>query len=267
MNNEEAELKLRRKLVIKPLIYLIITIIIFIISLINVRRLVLFSFLIFNNTVLIPFALFITIILFVGVECVIFYVFNAKDRNIAIKINDIADIPRFVDFILMISLFLVVFVITPCNVSGPSMADTLHDGNKIVCSDLFYTPKCDDIVIFDSSNYTETKTELYIKRIVAKEGQKVEFKNLALYVDDQLVCENLTKFEYDILYTTNFGVGVTEVSENSYVVAKDKYIVLGDNRNVSYDSRKFGEIDRKDIYGRVLFRFYPFSEIKKEIRN
>ena len=267
MNNEEAELKLKRKLVVKPLIYLIITIIIFIICLVNVRRLVLFSFLIFNNTVLIPFALFITIILFVGVECVIFYVFNAKDRNVAIKINDVVDIPRFIDFILMISLFLVVFVITPCNVSGPSMDDTLHDGNKIVCSDLFYTPKCDDIVIFDSSNYTETKTELYIKRIVAKEGQKVEFKNLALYVDDQLVCESLTKFEFDKLYTTNFEVSLNENNETSYTVSKGKYIVLGDNRNVSYDSRKFGEINRKDIYGRVLFRFYPFSEIKKEIRN
>ncbi len=266
MNNEEEELKLRRKLVIKPLIYLAITIIIFIICLINARRLVLFSFLIFNNTIIIPFALFITIILFVGIECVIFYVYNAKDRNVAIKINDVADIPRFIDFILMISLFLVVFIITPCNVSGPSMDDTLHDGNKIVCSDLFYTPNCDDIVIFDSSNYTETKTELYIKRIVAKEGQKVEIKDLALYVDDVKVCDYISTFEFDVLYKSNFE-GVTKVEETSYIVAKDKYIVLGDNRGVSYDSRKFGEINRKDIYGRVLFRFYPFSEIKKEIRN
>ena len=153
MNNEEDEIKLRRKLVIKPIIYLIITIAIFIISMVNIRRLVLFSFLIFNNTVLIPLSLFATIILFVLCECVIFYVYNAKDRNVRIRINDIVDIPRFIDFILMVSFFIVVFVITPCNVSGTSMENTLHNGNKILCSDLFYTPKTDDIIIFDSTTF------------------------------------------------------------------------------------------------------------------
>ena len=265
MNNEEDEIKLRRKLVIKPIIYLIITIAIFIISMVNIRRLVLFSFLIFNNTVLIPLSLFATISLFVLCECVIFYVYNAKDRKVAIRINEIVDIPRFIDFILMVSFFIVVFVITPCNVSGTSMENTLHNGNKILCSDLFYTPKTDDIIIFDSTTYTDAKTELFIKRIVASGGQKVEYNDSKLYVDDALACDYISTYEYKTLLDSNFEV-VPEYT-TSYIVAEGKYIVMGDNRDASHDSRKFGEIDRKDIYGHVLFRIYPFGEVKKDIKN
>ena len=171
----EEDIKLRRKLIIRPIIYLAITIFIFVICMINLKRLFFFSFLIFNNSLIIPFAIFIAIILYVGVESYIFYAYNRKDKELAIKINDVVDIPRFIDFIIMISLFIVVFVITPCNVSGPSMENSLHDGNKILCSDLFYTPKYDDVVIFDSTNYADTKSELFVKRIVAVGGQKVEY--------------------------------------------------------------------------------------------
>ena len=64
-------------------------------------------------------------------------------------------------------------------------------------------------------------------------------------------------------------MGVTESAtyEYSYIMSNNKYIVLGDNRAVSYDSRRFGEIDRKDIYGHVLFRIYPFSQINKDVKN
>ena len=263
----EEEIKLRRKLIIRPIIYLAITIFIFVICMINLKRLFFFSFLIFNNSFIIPFAIFIAIILYVGVESYIFYAYNRKDKELAIKINDVVDIPRFIDFIIMISLFIVVFVITPCNVSGPSMENSLHDGNKILCSDLFYTPKYDDVVIFDSTNYADTKSELFVKRIVAVGGQKVEYNENKLYVDGNVVCDYISLTEYKRLYNSHMGVTESATYEYSYIMSNNKYIVLGDNRVVSYDSRRFGEIDRKDIYGHVLFRIYPFSQINKDVKN
>lgn len=262
MNDDK---KIKRKLLIKPAIYLIITILVFIICMVNVRRIILFSFLIFNNTMIIPLILYITLLLYMFVEGYILIAYFVKDKEKLSKFNDKIDIPRFIDAVILFAMFLVVFIITPCNVSGTSMENTLHDGNKIVCSDLFYTPKQDDIIIFDSTKYAGTKTELFVKRVIATPGQKVEFIDNGLYVDSELVCSNLSTYEYKTLYNSNLDEE-SSAYEASYIVAKDKYIVMGDNRGASYDSRKFGQIDRKDIYGHVLFRLYPFTPIEKNIK-
>ena len=179
------------------------------------------------------------------------------------KLNIKLDIYSFLCKCLAILLFIMIYITTPCNVVGNSMNNTLQNGDRLLCTDLFYTPKRDDIIVFDAANYIPNE-KFFIKRIIAVEGDKISmFKseiNTTIYIND-LECNDLTEVDFTKLRT---NIGIFD-SENEFVIPKDKIYVMGDNRvpEQSHDSRIFGLIDRKDIIGKVYFRIFPFKGIKK----
>ncbi len=161
-------------------------------------------------------------------------------------------------FTLTAVLLLTNFVFRHSEVSGGSMLNTLHGteageehgGDHLIISDLFYTPDYGDIVVFASP---ENGTA-YVKRVVALEGDVVDVygarNGYKLYVNGELIEES---------YVYIGGSGVFENDIINYVVKKGEVYVLGDHRNNSHDSRMFGSISTDRIYGKVLFRFYPFE--------
>ena len=144
-----------------------------------------------------------------------------------------------------------------CTVSGPSMNDTLINGEKVIISDIFYTPKRGDIVVFHDTN---TLNEPVVKRVIATAGETVEIsynvRSMTVKITDtngnvSVLEENYIKYNGSASYLP--GV---------YVVPEGTIFVMGDNRSHSMDSRHpdISFVDERSILGKVLFRITPVSK-------
>ncbi len=152
-------------------------------------------------------------------------------------------------FVLGVLIFL--FCFRTVGVFGSSMEQTLLEGDRLVISDLFYTPKQGDIVVVRKLSY---KQDAIVKRVIAMEGQTVDidFDAGVVYVDGVALDEPYT----------NTPTNVREDFSGPITVPEGCVFVMGDNRNRSSDSRTnaIGCVDTRLIVGRVLFRLLPFSK-------
>lgn len=135
-------------------------------------------------------------------------------------------------------------------VEGGSMENTLLGGDKLIVSDLFYTPKCGDIVIIQSPKVNGG--EAIVKRVIAVEGDTVAIHEDGVYVNGEKLNETDGSLGYTI---AAYGYQ----PKAPQVVGKGKIFVLGDHRSVSLDSRSFGQVDESAVIGKVLFRISPLS--------
>ncbi|MBR4467005.1 MAG: signal peptidase I [Clostridia bacterium] len=173
---------------------------------------------------------------------------------------------------LAVLLVVFLFIFRYTAVEGDSMLPTLHGGDssdhadRLIISDLFYTPKTGDIVVVmtNASDYP------LIKRVIATEGQtvRINFNTWEVTVDGVTLDETyIKKVENAPMASGNmrsmYGIDANGVCE--FTVSKGKVFVMGDNRNNSKDSRYqgVGEQDVDHILGRVILRLYPFSEFGK----
>lgn len=140
-------------------------------------------------------------------------------------------------------------------VDGSSMAPTMHGGDRYIISDLFYTPEQGDIVVFRSG--IEGREELWIKRVIAVEGQTVYIdpSDYRVYVDGKLLDEP---------YLGSSVGTYPHSTENPITVPAGHVYVLGDNRAVSHDSRydDLGCVPLSHLAGRVIVRFWPLSSFE-----
>ncbi len=166
-------------------------------------------------------------------------------------------------FVVAIVAVIVIFTLffRIATIDGPSMNNTLLNGQKVIISDFNYTPKQGDIIVISRNieNSVEARNSAdtpIIKRVIATGGQTVDidFKTGTVYVDDVPLVEN-----YISSPTTNFY----DVEFPKYV--PEGYVfVLGDNRRVSLDSRssQIGEdglVDERYILGKAYYRILPIS--------
>lgn len=159
----------------------------------------------------------------------------------------IKDSISFIVIILAIILIRL-FIVTPVRVDGPSMNDTLHDGDILLLDKYDNKYERFEIVVF---NYNG---ERLIKRIIGLPGEVVSYKNNKLYINGNEIEDN-----YGLGYTENFelkDLNLTKIPDN-------EYLVMGDNRNDSLDSRYFGTISKDKILGSVKYRLFPFNKFGK----
>lgn len=160
------------------------------------------------------------------------------------------------DFIYLLAglLLLLTLCFRVVVVSGPSMYDTLVDGDYLLLlGNLFYQePRQGDIVVVSKDSFEDG--ERIIKRVIATEGQTVDIDFAAgiVYVDG-------VALEEDYTYTpTNLQEGVSF----PVVVQENCIFVMGDNRNRSSDSRnpQIGQIDKREIIGKAILLLLPGTD-------
>ena len=173
---------------------------------------------------------------------------------------ELRSLVRDIFFAGLVAILIVVFVIQPVRVEGQSMMPKLHDQDRIFVNKFIYplrewlgdeTPiKRGDIVVL---LYPNDPSKSYIKRVVGLPGERVEVVDGKLYVNDELIDEPYLDREYLSRDSTP-----TPVDINAH-----HYFVMGDNRNNSSDSRSWGLVPEKYIYGKSIFRYYPFLPFER----
>lgn len=151
--------------------------------------------------------------------------------------------------IILVVLFIKAFIVTPIKVNGESMYPTLEEGDIMILNKTAYyfnKPKRFDIVVVDMPD------EYLIKRVIGLPGEHIEYKDNTLYVDGKKVKEN---FKHGV--TDDFNIEEL----NSTTVPENSYLVMGDNRGNSLDSRELGFIREDQLLGKTSLIILPFNRI------
>ena len=159
---------------------------------------------------------------------------------------------RDILFAVLFAVLLMVFIVQPVKVEGSSMLPQLHDGERIFVNKLIYygVPKLErgDIVVFW---FPDKPSDSYIKRIIGLPGETIEVRLGRIYVNGAELVEPYLAPENNRQRDRN---------SPPTLVKPHYYFVMGDNRDRSSDSRQWGLVPEKYIYGKALFRFLPLSE-------
>ncbi|CAN5751308.1 signal peptidase I [soil metagenome] len=163
------------------------------------------------------------------------------------------------DVFLIICVFVLfgVFIAQPVVVEGTSMLPELHDGERLLVNKLVYykidsvswghIERCDSVVFW----YPKDPDKSYVKRVIGLPGETVEVRNGVVYVDDQELREPYLDLEH------NQSLPTTKPTK----VDSHHYFVMGDNRDNSSDSRYWGLVPEKYVYGKAFFRYWKPQNI------
>lgn len=185
---------------------------------------------------------------------------DGKDKKKNTRIVSIFEWVESAVFAVVLVVLLFTFVFRIVGIDGSSMVPTLHDQDRVIISNIFYTPKTGDIVVLDTSEDTivfngRPYAKPLIKRVIAVGGQTVEVtsgtsEGQTVYVDGIPLSE-----DYVNLATLMKSAGQTKIT-----VPEGEVFVMGDNRGESLDSRAFGCISEDSIVGRALVRIFPIAD-------
>ncbi len=154
--------------------------------------------------------------------------------------------------IIVVVILVRTFLFTPVVVVGDSMIPTLKDNQVLLLNKISYN--FNKIERFDVVVVKMGNKEL-IKRVIGLPGETIEYKDNVLYVNGEPL-ESPYNFETDDFTLADIGKG-----ENT-VIPENKYLVLGDNRIVSAESRWYGLFNRKSIIGKVDLSIIPMKKVK-----
>lgn len=154
--------------------------------------------------------------------------------------------------ILIAVVLLRTFIITPIIVNGESMVPTLKEKQILILNKYDKKYNRGDIVVVNYFN--GEKDERLIKRVIGLPGEKVEYYENKLYINDKKVED---KFAKD---TENFELSYIDIDMKK--IPDGYYFVIGDNRNNSIDSRIIGLVKKEDIKGTVTQSLIPFKRVK-----
>jgi signal peptidase I len=141
-----------------------------------------------------------------------------------------------------LNLAVVVYGIQPVRMAGKSMSPNINDGDKLFMLKQIGELRRGDIVIF---LYPENQTKSYIKRIVGLPGETIEVIDGKVFINGNRIEEPYLAPEY----------ASQDSTPEPLAIPPDNYFVLGDNRRQSSDSRYWGPLPRKLIYGKFWYRY------------
>src|SRR6202167_526149 len=151
---------------------------------------------------------------------------------------------------LAISAFIIIFLYQPVKVEGTSMMPGLEDQERIFVNKFVYRwepIQRGDIVVF---RYPRDTTKSYIKRVIGIAGDRIRIEGGQVYVNEEALEED---------YVPNDYIDARSYSE--IVVPANSFFVLGDHRSMSNDSRDFGTVNERYIYGKAVFGYWPMDKL------
>lgn len=164
---------------------------------------------------------------------------------------------RDIFLIIVVFILMGVFFVQPVVVDGSSMVPQLHDGERLLVNKFIYYDiksvswghlERGDIVVFW---YPDDPSKSYVKRLIGLPGETVEVREGKVFIDDVELIETYLDREHSNSQPTFPAVEVK----------KHSYYVMGDNRDNSADSRYWGLVPEKYIYGRAFFRYWKPQNI------
>jgi signal peptidase I len=163
------------------------------------------------------------------------------------------------DIVLIIAVFVLlgVFVAQPVVVEGTSMLPELHDGERLLVNKLVYYKfknvswghiERGDVIVFW---YPKDPEKSYVKRVIGLPGETVEVTDGKVFIDGKQLEEDYLDTEHN----------QSLPSFTPKKVDEHFYFVMGDNRDNSSDSRYWGLVPEKYVYGKAFFRYWKPSNI------
>lgn len=149
--------------------------------------------------------------------------------------------------IILVVVLIRAFLVTPVRVQGSSMVPTLEGGEILLLKKYDTSYKRFDIVVLNKDS------SKLIKRIIGLPGEHVAYKDSHLYVNDEEINEDFLPSDISFSDFDTLLLG-------NYTIPEGEYLVIGDNRNNSTDSRIFGFVKKKEILGTTSFRLFPFKK-------
>lgn len=167
-------------------------------------------------------------------------------------ISVLLEILIYIGIIYACVYFIPTYVIQRTIVDGPSMLDTLHNNDSLLVDKCYYKlsglDRFDIVVFYPHGR--ESK-EYYVKRLIGLPGETVQIKGKDIYINGKIITENYGKDP----------ITYSGLAEDPITLGDNQYFVLGDNREVSLDSRyeDVGLVQKKNIGGRAIVRIWPLD--------
>ena len=148
-----------------------------------------------------------------------------------------------------VSGFIIIFLYQPVRVEGTSMLPMLEDQDRLFINKLAFRVgeiHRGDVVVF---LYPRDQAKSYIKRVIALPGDQVRIDHGHVLVNGRILAESYVPARF-----------ADERSEPEMTIPTGEYFVMGDHRSISSDSRDFGPVERKLIYGKAAFVYWPMDQ-------
>lgn len=160
-------------------------------------------------------------------------------------------------FVLAFVIFFILnrYVISPHQVLGASMEPGLHNGDYVLTEKISYyfsPPSRGDIVVFKPP--VNPKHE-YIKRVIGLPQEEISLVDGEVFIDDQVLNEPYLKNSNSTLAHSSIKGGIKSP------IPHEQFVVMGDNRMRSSDSREWGFVARENIVGKAFLRYWPPQKI------
>lgn len=159
--------------------------------------------------------------------------------------------------VMAFAVFMMVylFLFQPHKVDGNSMYPNFHNQDYILTDKLSYRnhdPQRGDVIVFHAPPPASSD---YIKRVIGLPGETVEVKDGYVYINGEKLPEIYLPLDFNTVEKSFLRESVP------YRIPTGYYMVFGDNRNFSSDSREFGPISKRSIVGKAWVRYWPPSRM------
>lgn len=167
---------------------------------------------------------------------------------------------------LILAIGIRTFVAEARYIPSSSMEHTLEINDRLIIEKVgyhFQNPQRGDIVVFNPTDTLKKQkfTDAFIKRVIGLPGERVTLNNGQVYINAQPLVEDYTANHVKTLDANCFPNPTYLSAATPITVPPNSYLVLGDNRNNSYDGRCWGVVPRDRIIGRAVLRFWPLNRL------